>query len=648
MRADKIREKFKRVTGFEPHQFQIEAWQCIVQDKNVVIAAGTGSGKTEAALLPALETGKRLILLYPTKALLQDQLGRVADLWCRAKNCTPEEASRRVAVDTGDEDDPSYYSADIILTSLDKFLYRMFGYGRKRFAYLFPYRIAGRDVRRSLLILDEAHAYEETAFSHFWFVLKKLTYEQRVQTLLLSATLPPKLTEALRDPQYTFFPRPVEEGYFFHVIEDKQIRTGQVSFGGFMPSADDAIKRAWRAYQQGKRVIIALRRVVKPADDEGGEADKAGNTLYEVWEKLVGCVTDAGRPQELARREGDKMTGSILTYHGHQMPSYRQLVLKRLKELDDTKQPYLLLTTSAMEVGVDVSCDMMITDLCEPDSFVQRIGRCARRKGEQGEVYVIEASPAPPRTAALRDYLQMLPAGTELDSRRKTELNAMNIAPQLDTVHLRLEYVQDVALYRYIYDFVQENKAMWVQGVLITREWEPCIPVVRSEKRNGETYIGGMPEREFWRGKEITEKVLLPVSCAADIAPYCAWIFETFNTEFHHPQRIPVGGKQGRSLKDALTEAGYEWRSEGRDDNKSKEVYAIGLPLVLLLGDQVAGNVFKDDNMGFAYQRRFVKKPTKQPPSPLLRVRQVELRKDRGKVKLPLYWYEPAEGGQGS
>ena len=59
----------------------------------------------------------------------------------------------------------------------------------------------------------------------------------------------------------------------------------------------------------------------------------------------------------------------------------------------------------------------------------------------------------------------------------------------------------------------------------------------------------------------------------------------------------------------------------------------------------ISKEIFKDYNMGFAYQREFVKS-TKHTPSPLLRVRQVELRKNKGQVRLPLYWYEPVEGGE--
>ena len=641
---DCIRAKFKQATGFDPHPFQLEAWQNIVPQnphKNTIIAAGTGSGKTEAVLLPALATGKRLILNFPTKALLQDQRERVVDLWCEMKSQPPEEADKHIAVDTGDEDDVSYYYADIVLTNLDKFLYRMFGYGKRRFSYLFPYRIAGMgDNRKSLLIFDEAHAYEETIFSHFWFVLKKLTYEQRVQTVLLSATLPLDFMEALRDHENQYFPRPKSEGDFFHVIEDKEIRTGQVFFDGNVPSGVEAIDKSWTAYTQGKRVILVVRRVVKSATDE--ESNSIGNTLHEVWEQLCIRASETGRENEIANHEDGNATGSILTYHGHQLPSYRKFVLDRLKELDKTKQPYLLLTTSAMEVGVDVSCNVMVTDLCEPDSFIQRIGRCARRKGEKGRVSVIETTPTPPRAAKLRDYLQVLDACTELDITHKANLNAMNVPPKLENVHLRLEYVQDTALYRYIYDFVQENKPIWERGMIITRQWEPCITVVRSEKRDNENYIGGIREQAFWRGKELTEKTLLPVSCAADIAPYCAWIFDTFNDDLHYPQRISVGGKQERSLREALSEAGY---SAGSDENKSKPQYAVNFPMILLLGNEVSKQVFKDENFGFAYHQQYVK-PTRQPESPLLRVRQVELRKNKGQVQLPFYWYEPVEGGE--
>lgn len=76
-----------------PRSFQHAAWQSIARGANTLISAGTGSGKTEAAFLPAFATGRRIIALYPTKALLQDQLPRVSRL---------AGDGARIAVDTAD------------------------------------------------------------------------------------------------------------------------------------------------------------------------------------------------------------------------------------------------------------------------------------------------------------------------------------------------------------------------------------------------------------------------------------------------------------------------------------------------------------------------------------------------------------------
>ena len=260
-------EIFKKRTDHKPYAYQCTAWDTIKErGENTVISAGTGSGKTEAALIPALETGKRIILLLPTKSLLQDQLPRV----------------REVVVDTGDESERTFYTADVILTSLDKFLYRLFAYGRKRWAYLYPYRIAFSSERETLLIFDEAHTYDEVIFSHFWFVLHKLTYERNIQTVLLSATLPELLINALVDKEQKHFPRPAAEGNFFKLINDTEIRSGKVLFGGFQDFTQ-GVDDAWNAYCNGERVILVVNRVV-PADGTG-KSNKS--TLQEIWKNLV-------------------------------------------------------------------------------------------------------------------------------------------------------------------------------------------------------------------------------------------------------------------------------------------------------------------------------------------------------------------------
>ena len=80
--------------GFDPLDFQVESWQTVDeldrerresnQNKAAVFSAPTGFGKTEAFLGPLyqlLRDGRQesTAIVYPSRALLQDQLGRVLE-----------------------------------------------------------------------------------------------------------------------------------------------------------------------------------------------------------------------------------------------------------------------------------------------------------------------------------------------------------------------------------------------------------------------------------------------------------------------------------------------------------------------------------------------------------------------------------------
>jgi hypothetical protein len=149
--------------------------------------------------------------------------------------------------------------------------------------------------------------------------------------------------------------------------------------------------------------------------------------------------------------------------------------------------------------------------------------------------------------------------------------------------------------------------------------------------------IGGIPEREFWRGKELKEHLSISLSQAASMAYRCAWVFEGYDDENDRLLRVSVGGEKQRHLGEALRLAGYE-RIRGDDDQAT--LYGLGLPLILILGQDARQGVYNDDNYGLSFVSQYAR-PAWRSPSLLLRTRQVELRKHKGQTRLSLYWFEP-------
>jgi hypothetical protein len=96
------------------YRHQVQAIERIAAGRNIIVATGTGSGKTESFLLPILDSllrereagtigqpGVRAMLLYPMNALANDQLWRLRELLANI----PDVTFGRFTGDTGWEDE---------------------------------------------------------------------------------------------------------------------------------------------------------------------------------------------------------------------------------------------------------------------------------------------------------------------------------------------------------------------------------------------------------------------------------------------------------------------------------------------------------------------------------------------------------------
>jgi len=71
----------RSLSGQYLYAHQLETLRALEENKNVVLISGTGSGKTEAWVIHALATGKRVLAIYPTLALSRDQILRIKEYY---------------------------------------------------------------------------------------------------------------------------------------------------------------------------------------------------------------------------------------------------------------------------------------------------------------------------------------------------------------------------------------------------------------------------------------------------------------------------------------------------------------------------------------------------------------------------------------
>lgn len=215
---------FQAITGFLPNPMQVAMWEQVTGDDcAVLLKSPTGSGKTEAVMAPSLWTvlqdqeigRRRLFMIYPARSLVEDQIQRIEALFSKLSQGgkrlslvvdTGGQSVRRVwkngVEDRLNKEELSVdalkwaerrrhrhlYDGDVIVTTLDKFLYRFFGFGEERKSYIFPFRIF-HGLRRNLFVFDEAHAYEDTAFTNFVHLIKAL-YTANLDIVVMTATMP--------------------------------------------------------------------------------------------------------------------------------------------------------------------------------------------------------------------------------------------------------------------------------------------------------------------------------------------------------------------------------------------------------------------------------------------------------------------------
>uniref|UniRef100_A0A7C5RDH3 CRISPR-associated helicase Cas3 n=1 Tax=Thermus caliditerrae TaxID=1330700 RepID=A0A7C5RDH3_9DEIN len=419
--------------GMTPTSLQEEAFQTTQGDLAHLLLAPTGTGKTEAVAFPALARGERLVFVLPTRSLIDDLEERIAG--CLKTLAQAEGRPKALVVDTGhrqvrwlfhpngaeeERKEAHLYHADVILTTLDKLLYRYFGYAQGVKSYTFPRRIHDR---RTVFAFDEAHLYEATAWVNFRHLVATL-FQAGVRFWIMSATIPKEYQQELY---------PYLAGRLEALPGQRPSRTLH-----YRPQGN-LVQLARNFLAQRKRILLVVEEVRQAAE------------LYQAL-----------------RGEG------VFLYHGRLAERVRREVFQKVKALDESGEPYLLITTPAIEVGVDLDAEVLLTTLCPPENLLQRLGRVNRKGKGCGEVYVVGDT--------YPEYLGSLPEGyLEL----LEELNGQDLAaggeerlreairypryldPRAETLFKMLQ--------EYVYEMDLTQEPLHRKGFVATRGWTPSV-----------------------------------------------------------------------------------------------------------------------------------------------------------------------------
>lgn len=455
-----IVDKYRKLGAkFKPNPMQEELFSLIspaIANPALLLKSPTGSGKTEAVLVPSLLDGRRLFLIFPSRSLVEDQIGR-----CEKYLCTISQGSSKpysLVIDTGGQSsrvvfangdrqpdgNRHLYDGNVIITTFDKFLYRFFGFGEPNKSYIFPFRIH-HSHRKNLFCFDEAHSYDKVAFTNFVRLIKAL-YKVNLDLIVMTATLPETYQEELS---------------FLDEVNYTQ--------GEKLRSLNDSLNRPSLSKQ--------IEHIHADTKDVRNEICAYVSRKCELEKRTIVTVETVEDIVPIYQFMKDRMANDeVILYHGRLSDSQRRKVYQRLKQIENDDGSYILFTTSAIEVGCDLDAAVLVTEFCNPEQLIQRAGRC-NRKGKINDAKIIVVG------SKIRYFLRTISEDIEasyletLESQSGSDFNTEEIlrSIQREPHHdYRAEALFDM-LYEYVYEARLENKPLHDKGLVITRSFEPSI-----------------------------------------------------------------------------------------------------------------------------------------------------------------------------
>lgn len=330
--------------GFEERSpGQRKVFDAFRAGKHIILKAPTGWGKT-FAVTSALKDGHAIYSL-PLRVLV-DSLAKDVQEGNFPKKLAVQHGARKehTFLDKGEnQHDP----VDLIFTTLDQSLSAFLG---------IPIGVSYRQgnilpavVDASHLIFDEFHLFEpQRSMSTALYAIK----QSQQSSIILTATLSSSMLEFL-EAELVDTPIGKANGVEVVIGERPFVNKKALKQGKGLDNAEQI--------ELGQKTIIIRNRI--------DWAKQTAQSLRGQYEDL-----------------------EVYLLHSELLPDDRKRVEDQAKAVfgkntESDGKRHVLIATQVVEAGIDISCDVMHTDLCPPSSFIQRIGRSARYAGESANIF---------------------------------------------------------------------------------------------------------------------------------------------------------------------------------------------------------------------------------------------------------------------
>lgn len=338
------------MTEFILYPHQQLASEFLLRGTNVILQAPTGSGKTLAALLPWMNK-RSYTRDFPRKCIY------TVPMRVLATQFVDEFSHLGATIQTGEDSRDPYFASDLIFTTIDQALSRFLNY---------PYGLSKRKANMSAaavmsayLVFDEFHLLDPKSTLPTTLAMLKLlkgvvpfmlmtaTFSQ---TMLgeLAAVLDAEVIPSTPDEQQALLNLPSQQKTRHYTVSDVPLTAKQVL---------DA--------HTGRSIVIC------------NTVDRA----RAMFDDLRQLSPDT----------------EVILLHSRFLPADRkaaqdQLIARFGKNADHMAGSVIAVATQAIEVGVDITCEALHTELAPANAIIQRAGRCARYAGETGRVTIYRQS----------------------------------------------------------------------------------------------------------------------------------------------------------------------------------------------------------------------------------------------------------------